>query len=141
MQSLFSATLNRLWRLLRYDGEWAIRPKFKEFERFSKGLVAGCTLQGWSYFDAAWRQVIPDWFEGSGDFVGGVAAVKRDGLWPPVNSAEKWIVRPAFESVWRCGSSMFLVTSVNQYQYMIAVPRVIWTSEEYGMPQFPLYEA
>ena len=140
-EGMASVKVDGCWGLLRRDGSWAIRPKFEELAKVSEGLVAGCTSKGWSYFDAAGKQAICEWFDGCSDFVSGVAAVKKEGKWGLIDSLGRVIVKPNFNDVHRCTSNLFLVTSGSRYSYMNADGRVIWTSEEYAMPQLPRYEA
>lgn len=69
----------------------------------ANGMAAVKTVDGWKYIDDEFNNVLqlPPIYEWVEHFDGGIAAVKRNGLWGFINASGNEVIKPAFDKVSR----------------------------------------
>jgi len=84
---------------LNAQGQFAIAPQFSLARRFSEGLAAVRTRQGYGYIDHAGQFVIPPQFAGANGFSEGLAqVVATNNLMGFIDRHGNWVVKPQFRA-------------------------------------------
>ena len=109
----FSEGFARFWTLtnekygyLNKKGRPVVAPRFRNGRPFSNGRAAVFTDSGWGFIDSTGSMAIRPFFLDTGDFHGGLAAVKDiNGKWGYIDKTGKMVIKADFEQAFdfNCG--------------------------------------
>lgn len=104
------------------NADIVIKPIYHNGGAFQSGRAHVAILKGgeiaWGYIDHQGRMVIDAKFEAARPFVGGVAAVRMNGVWGYIDVRGDWIIPPKYDHAEDFSSGRALVTRGKEQYYI-----------------------
>jgi len=100
-EQLWWARDNNNYALYDYSGNIVVNEGWLKLLLPHNGVAAAKTAEGWKYIDENFSTILqlPPVYEWVEQFIEGLAAVKRSGLWGFIDASGKEVITPAYQNV------------------------------------------